>query len=152
MKLQLSWISNICSSITTENQTYVHMTCLMGNNLRNKILKYGHKLTGHSLHACSLYSLKLNFAHTKINKVDNKLLKLRSMLCWCVWRQMKRTVSKVIFSDEQYSMCHGLYTCRSQTCSSWVGTDVKWYAMYTNPMSTQYEKYTVFTCITCTLL
>jgi hypothetical protein len=41
------WISNISSSVNVENQMYIHMTLLTGNDLRNKILKYWHKITWH---------------------------------------------------------------------------------------------------------
>jgi hypothetical protein len=34
------YISNIHSSVTAENRTYVHMTFLTRSDLRNKILKY----------------------------------------------------------------------------------------------------------------
>jgi hypothetical protein len=40
LRFRLSWISNICSSVTAENQTCVYMTFLAGNDLRNMILKY----------------------------------------------------------------------------------------------------------------
>jgi hypothetical protein len=42
-----SWISNIRSSVTVDNRTYIHMTFLTVNDLRHKILKYWHKATGH---------------------------------------------------------------------------------------------------------
>jgi len=42
-------------SVTVENRTPVHMIFLTGKGLRNKILKYVHKVTGHP--ACLIVSV-----------------------------------------------------------------------------------------------
>jgi hypothetical protein len=42
-----SSLISIHSFVTVENQTHVHMTFLTGNDLKNKILKYWHVVTGH---------------------------------------------------------------------------------------------------------
>jgi hypothetical protein len=44
-----SWTSNIDSSVTFESRTHVHMTFMIGYDLRNKMLKHWHKVTGHSV-------------------------------------------------------------------------------------------------------
>jgi hypothetical protein len=49
VRFKSSWISNICSSLTIENWTYVHVIFLTGNDLRNKLLMYWHKVTGHRI-------------------------------------------------------------------------------------------------------
>jgi hypothetical protein len=48
IRFRSSWNPNTCSSITSENQTYIYMTFLTGNDLGNKILKYWH-VTGHCI-------------------------------------------------------------------------------------------------------
>jgi hypothetical protein len=50
VRFMSSWISDIHSFITVENQTYVYMTFLTGNDLR--ILTYWHQVIGHPVCSC----------------------------------------------------------------------------------------------------
>jgi hypothetical protein len=47
VRFSSSLISNIRSSIIIENWAYVYMAFVTGNDLKNKILKYCHKVTRH---------------------------------------------------------------------------------------------------------
>jgi hypothetical protein len=47
IKFGKQWSIPIHSSVPAENRTHVHPTFLTGNYLRNKILKYLNKVTGH---------------------------------------------------------------------------------------------------------
>jgi hypothetical protein len=42
-----SWISNILTSSTVDNRTYVNMTFVAEDDLRYEILKYWHSVAGH---------------------------------------------------------------------------------------------------------
>jgi hypothetical protein len=68
MVSESSYISNNHISITVENQTHVHITFLSGNGLRNKILKYWHKVTGQvvwTIHILSSVCRKFRFTSTQ---------------------------------------------------------------------------------------
>jgi hypothetical protein len=57
VRFKLYWIWNICSSVTAENRTYVHVTFLIPIDIRNKILKaesclYGKELSNSVTSRC----------------------------------------------------------------------------------------------------
>jgi hypothetical protein len=77
-KAQISWISNTRRSVTIERWTYVCKTFLTGNDLRNKILKYWHNVTGHPAYfSCLLlgtvFSERKHF-YDKVKILDHQVI------------------------------------------------------------------------------
>lgn len=63
VKFKSSWITNIHSPITIDNQAYVHTIFLTWNDLRTKILKYWYKVTGHTVSVTIAPSLFSHCCH-----------------------------------------------------------------------------------------